>query len=79
MSKKTWEEQTILQIRREFSANEKYNLLIQEYDNMKVKVDNYKKQIVKLQGAYDYLKLKYFELDQKYATLTTPQQQDDLL
>lgn len=79
MSKKNWQEHTLLQIHREFSTNEKYNLLIEEYNGMKTKVENYKKQMVKLQGAYDYLKQKYFELDQKYSAITQTEQTEELL
>jgi len=66
MKKETWEEKTILRIKREFSQIEKYNVLVKNYQEMEKKLKNYKEQIIKLQESCKIYKKKYIELQNKY-------------
>lgn len=62
-------DQTLLRIHREFSKDEKYKLLMDDYNRMQQKVENYKKETVKITEVYKIVRQKYFDLEKKYTEL----------
>jgi len=62
VKKTNWEKETLTRIVREFSTQEKYNMLIKDYNDMSEKLNNYKNEIIKLNKQNDELKLQYKKL-----------------
>jgi len=62
VKKTKWEKETLTRIVREFSTQEKYNMLIKDYNDMSEKLNNYKNEIIKLNKQNDELKLQYKKL-----------------
>jgi len=52
----------LTRIVREFSTQEKYNILIKDYNDMSEKLNNYKNEIIKLTKLNNELKLEYEKL-----------------
>jgi len=52
----------LTRIVREFSTQEKYNILIKDYNDMIEKLNNYKNEIIKLTKLNNELKLEYEKL-----------------
>jgi hypothetical protein len=65
MNYNTWEEETLLKIRREFSEKEKYNILMDDYFQMIRKVTH----IDELEQKYLSLKEQHKQLQSKYTKL----------
>jgi hypothetical protein len=62
VKKTKWEKETLTRIVREFSTQEKYNILIKDYNDMSEKLNNYKNEIIKLTKLNNELKLEYEKL-----------------
>jgi len=62
VKKTKWEKETLTRIVREFSTQEKYNILIKDYNDMIEKLNNYKNEIIKLTKLNNELKLEYEKL-----------------
>lgn len=69
MSKKNFEKEVLLSIKREFSQTEKYNLLVKNYQEMEDMVKLYKEQITTLQDKNRIYKKQYADLQDKYVKL----------
>jgi hypothetical protein len=63
---RTWEDNSILRIKREFSQTEKYSILVKKYQEMEDKIEVYKKQIATLQNSCSVYKTQYSKLEFKY-------------
>jgi len=62
VKKTKWEKEMLTRIVREFSTQEKYNILIKDYNDMSEKLNNYKNEIIKLTKLNNELKLEYEKL-----------------
>jgi hypothetical protein len=69
MSYNTWEDETLLRIRREFSEKEKYNILMDDYFEMIKKVTH----MDELEQKYFSLKEQHKQLQSKYTKLKNKQ------
>ena len=59
-------DKTILKIKREFITDEKYRLLLADYKKMEQKVENHKKETLKITDRYRSMRKRYFELEEQY-------------
>lgn len=66
---KTWEDESILKIKREFSQIEKYKTLVKKYQEMENKTEVYKKEVTTLQNSCFIYKTEYAKLESKYLEL----------
>jgi hypothetical protein len=70
MVKTKWEQESLLRIKREFSKEEKYKVLVDDYENMVKQVDKYKQELTKLKEKQQQLKKQLIEIQSKYTKLT---------
>lgn len=64
-----WEEKLLLKIRREFTKDEKYKILMEDYHRMVKQVEVYKKEVTSLKEKQYQLKKQLSELQSKYTKL----------
>lgn len=70
MPKQTkWEQETLLRIKREFSQEEKYKMLIDDYNKLIEQLNVYKEELVKLKEKQQQLKKQLAEIQYKYTKL----------
>ncbi len=65
----TWEDGILLNIKREFSQIEKYNILMKHYKEMEEKLDLYKKKTTAMQDKCVVYKKQYAQLQDKYVRI----------
>lgn len=64
-----WEEKLLLKIRREFTKDEKYKILMDDYHKMVKQIEIYKKEITTLKEKQYQLKKQLTELQSKYTKI----------
>ena len=69
MTKHTWKDTTLLNIKREFSKEEKYDILMKSYQEMEEMADLHKKKITIMQDKCLLYKKQYAQLQDKYVKL----------
>ncbi len=67
--KTKWEQETLLKIKREFSKEEKYKILIDDYENMVKQVEKYKQELTRLKEKQHQLKKQLVVTELKYTKL----------
>ena len=68
-NKLNWEDSTLLRIKREFSEDEKYKLLMEDYKKMETITEVYKKEVVKLKEKCLLYKTQIGNLQNKYMAI----------
>jgi hypothetical protein len=66
MAKQTWEDNILLNIKREFSQTEKYNILMKKYQEMEEQLHLYKTKVTAMQDKCVVYKKQYAQLQDKY-------------